>query len=41
MLPWAEKSLIEAVKLGLKSLDRGDYVSHEEVGARINRLFRS
>jgi predicted transcriptional regulator len=32
---------IEAVKRGLESLDRGEYVSHEEVGARIDRLFPS
>jgi predicted transcriptional regulator len=31
---------VEAVKRGLDSLDRGDFVSHEEVGARIERLFR-
>ena len=36
-----EVRFIEAVKLGLESLDRGEYVSHEEVGARINRLFPS
>jgi hypothetical protein len=30
---------IEAVKRGLDSLDRGEYVSHAEVGARIDRLF--
>jgi len=29
------------VKRGLESLDRGEYVSHEEVGARIDRLFPS
>jgi predicted transcriptional regulator len=31
---------VEAVKRGLDSLDRGDFVSHEEVGARIERLFQ-
>jgi predicted transcriptional regulator len=36
-----EVRFIEAVKLGLESLDRGEYVSHEEVGARIDRLFPS
>jgi predicted transcriptional regulator len=36
-----EVRFVEAVKLGLESLDRGEYVSHEEVGARINRLFPS
>ena len=30
---------VEAVKRGLDSRDRGDFVSHEEVGARIERLF--
>jgi predicted transcriptional regulator len=34
-----EARFIEAVKRGLDSLDRGEYVSHEEVGARIDRLF--
>jgi predicted transcriptional regulator len=34
-----EASFIEAAKRGLDSLDRGEYVSHEEVGARIDRLF--
>jgi predicted transcriptional regulator len=36
-----EARFIEAVKRGLESLDRGEYVSHEEVGARIDRLFPS
>lgn len=36
-----EGRFIEAVKRGLESLDRGEYVSHEEVGARIDRLFPS
>jgi predicted transcriptional regulator len=36
-----EARFIEAVKRGMESLDRGEYVSHEEVGARINRLFPS
>ena len=36
-----EARFIEAVKRGLESLDRGEYVSHEEVGARIDRLFSS
>jgi len=34
-----EARFVEAVKRGLDSLDRGDFVSHEEVGARIERLF--
>jgi predicted transcriptional regulator len=36
-----EARFIEAVRRGLESLDRGEYVSHEEVGARIDRLFPS
>lgn len=36
-----EARFIEVVKRGLESLDRGEYVSHEEVGARIDRLFPS
>ncbi len=36
-----EARFIEAVKRGLESLDRGEYGSHEEVGARIDRLFPS
>jgi predicted transcriptional regulator len=30
---------VEAVRKGLASLDRGESVSHEEVGRRIDRLF--
>ena len=33
-----EARFIAAVKKGFDSLDRGDYVSHEEVGARIEEL---
>jgi predicted transcriptional regulator len=36
-----EARFIEAVKRGLDSLDRGEQVSHEEVGSRIDRLFPS
>jgi len=36
-----EARFIVAVKRGLESLDRGECVSHEEVGARIDRLFPS
>jgi len=36
-----EARFIEAVKRGLESLDRGEYASHEDVGARIDRLFPS
>ena len=32
---------ITAVEKGLASLDRGDSVSHEDVGRRIDRLLRS
>jgi predicted transcriptional regulator len=35
-----EARFIEAVKRGMDSLDRGEYVSHEDVGARIERLLR-
>jgi predicted transcriptional regulator len=31
----------EQVKKGLDQLDRGEFLSHEEVGARIEQLFRS
>jgi predicted transcriptional regulator len=31
----------EQVKKGLYQLDRGEFLSHEEVGARIEQLFRS
>jgi predicted transcriptional regulator len=36
-----EARFIEAIKLGMDSLDRGESISHEEVGARIDRLFPS
>ncbi|HEX9224595.1 MAG TPA: hypothetical protein VF860_14795, partial [Candidatus Acidoferrales bacterium] len=36
-----EARFIEAVKRGMESLDRGEYVSHEDVAARIERLFQS
>ena len=29
------------VKKGLDQLDRGEFLTHEEVGARIEKLFRS
>ena len=35
-----EARFVEAVQRGLDSLERGEYVTHEEVGARIDRLFR-
>lgn len=30
---------VAAVEKGLASLDRGEFVSHEDVGKRIDRLF--
>jgi predicted transcriptional regulator len=36
-----EARFVEAVKRGMESLDRGEYVSHEDVGARLNRLLQS
>jgi|HubBroStandDraft_6_1064221.scaffolds.fasta_scaffold1339429_2 predicted transcriptional regulator len=35
-----EARFTEATKLGLRSLDRGEYVTQEEVGGRIEHLFR-
>jgi predicted transcriptional regulator len=35
-----ECEFVEAVDKGLLSLDRGDYISHEEVTSRIDKLFR-
>lgn len=35
-----EIEFIEAVEKGLASLDRGEYVTHEEVTSRIDKLFR-
>jgi predicted transcriptional regulator len=37
----AEFRFVEAVKLGEAELERGEYLTHEEVGARIDQLFRS
>ena len=34
-----EARFIESVHNGFASLDRGEYVTHEEVGRRIERLF--
>jgi predicted transcriptional regulator len=31
----------QKVKAGLEQLDRGEYLTHEEVGERIERMFRS
>ena len=35
-----EARFIEAVKLGEAALDRGEYLTHEQVGKRLDRLFR-
>ena len=29
------------VKAGLKQLDQGEFVTHEEIGARIDQIFRT
>lgn len=36
-----EAHFVEAVMQGLASLERGEAISHEEVGKRIDRLFES
>jgi predicted transcriptional regulator len=36
-----ESRFIEAVNLGEAELERGDYLTHEEVGARIQQMFGS
>ena len=36
-----ESRFLESVEGGFASLDRGEYVTHEEVGARLERLLRS
>jgi predicted transcriptional regulator len=36
-----ESRFVEAVNLGEAELERGDYLTHEEVGARIEQMFRS
>lgn len=35
-----EARFVEAVKLGEAQLDRGEYITHEQVGQRIERLFK-
>ena len=35
-----EARLIEGVKRGITSAERGDFVEHDEVSARIERLFQ-
>jgi predicted transcriptional regulator len=36
-----EARFIEAVELGEAALERGDYLTHEQAGKRLDRLFRS
>jgi predicted transcriptional regulator len=36
-----EARFVEAVKLGEEALERGEYLTHEQVGQRLNRLFNS
>jgi predicted transcriptional regulator len=36
-----ELRFVETVKRGLDSLDRGEYVAHQEVGERLERLLKS
>lgn len=36
-----EARFIEAVKEGEAALERGDYLTHEEVGKRLGRLMQS
>ncbi len=35
-----DAEFLAAVQKGFDSLDRGEFLSHEEVGARIQRLFQ-
>jgi predicted transcriptional regulator len=36
-----EARFIESLKLGEAALERGEYLTHEQVGTRLERLFRS
>jgi len=36
-----EARFVEAVTLGEDALERGEYLTHEEVGERLERLFES
>ena len=36
-----EIDFVEAVEKGLASLDRGEHITHEKMGARIEKLFKS
>jgi predicted transcriptional regulator len=35
-----ESRFMDAVKLGEEALQQGDYLSHEQVGERLNQLFQ-
>jgi predicted transcriptional regulator len=35
-----EARFMKAVKLGEEALERGEYLTHEQVGERLNRLFQ-
>ncbi len=35
-----DSRFIEAVNLGLAAADRGDFVEHDDVGARVQRILR-
>ena len=37
----ADSGFVEAVMKGLASLERGDVLTHEEVGKRIGQLFQA
>jgi hypothetical protein len=39
-LPTSEAGFVEAVKQGEGALERGEYLLHEQVGERLNRLFK-
>lgn len=36
-----EARFVEAVKLGEDQLERGEFLTHEEAGARVERLLKS
>jgi predicted transcriptional regulator len=36
-----EARFVAAVKLGEAALDRGEYLTHQQVGERLDQLFRS
>jgi predicted transcriptional regulator len=39
--PEEEGRFAEAIKLGESQLERGDYITHEQVGARIKQMLKS